>query len=182
MNGRHHAQSSSAHNRRCHMGLSGFYLLLVGQGITWFGLGVSLYFQWENRAALRELQWLSESGSSPRGLDWLASDKLNKIASGGGGSEPPNSWGQESQLKSGKPVEPIVHSVNHTTVAGTLLFWFLWLGWVLVACAIGWWVFLRQRRPWTLSEPSVGSPTDRQRALAQRQLAEVRLRKHGFAQ
>ena len=60
------------------MGASGriqLQLLVFGQAVTWFGLGISLYFQWENQVTLKELQWLGEvrvrakTGAAPGGRD-----------------------------------------------------------------------------------------------------------------
>ena len=170
------------------MGSSGrlqLQLLLFGQTITWLGLGVSVYWQWENRATLRELQWLGDIPSSPRGPELLGEGKLNRVSSaggGGGGSDPPSGFGSHPYRPSGEQSEPVVHRV-HTDRGHTLSFTsFLILGWVLLIVAVTVWIVKHCWHTVSDSDSNVGSPSERQRAVAQRQLAELRLRHNGFTQ
>ena len=165
------------------MGFGGFYLLVLGQGITWCGLGVSLYLQWENRAALRELQWLGETSTPPRGFEPLASERLNRVASGGGGDpDPARTWDSEyhTRPKGGSP--GVVHSLDDKSLGLGFTSILLGFGWLLFFITGIWWLVGQRISTRDGAEESVSSPSERQRAIAQRQLAEVRLRKHGFTQ
>ena len=164
-----------------HMGASGriqLQLLVFGQAVTRFGLGISLYFQWENRVTLRELQWLGES-TVHRSLEFGEEQKLNRVANSGGD---PEDRGPPVGKRPNTPTrEPEIHAVRVGQDGPAITTLILWLGWVLVAL-FGLGFFLqRKSRSEEVREETVGSPSERQRAVAQRQLAEVRLRKNGFA-
>ena len=136
------------------MGFGGFYLLVLGQGITWCGLGVSLYLQWENR-----------------------------VASGGGGDpDPARTWDSEyhTRPKGGSP--GVVHSLDDKSLGLGFTSILLGFGWLLFFITGIWWLVGQRISTRDGAEESVSSPSERQRAIAQRQLAEVRLRRHGFTQ
>lgn len=164
-----------------HMGASGriqLQLLVFGQAVTWFGLGISLYFQWENRVTLKELQWLGES-TVQRSLDIGEDLKLNRVANSGGEPEdrnPPVGKRPKTPSK-----EPEIHAVRLEGESHSFTTLALWLGWVLVALFGLGFILQRKSRPVDSQEETVGSPSERQRSIALRQLAEVRLRRNGFA-
>ena len=164
------------------MGSSGslaLQLLIFGQTVTWLGLSFSLYLQWENRSALRELQWLSDTGSHPRGFDIQAEGRTQRVSANEGGGDP------EGDISNRKSRGPDDFKQQIRTFPGEqagVRIWdlFLVLGWILVLLfGFGWWLQKRQQQPEI--EDGVNSPTEKQRALAQRQLAEVRLRRNVFA-
>ena len=164
------------------MGSSGslaLQLLIFGQTVTWLGLSFSLYLQWENRAALRDLQWLSETGSHPRSFEVQAESRSQKVSSNEGGGDPE---GDNLHRKSRGP-DSIKQQFQ--TFPGEHTRFRVWdllliLGWVLVLLlGFGCWLQRKHQRPEI--EEGANSPLEKQRALAQRQLAEVRLRRNVFA-
>lgn len=164
------------------MGSSGslaLQLLIFGQTVTWLGLSFSLYLQWENRSALRDLQWLSETGSHSRSFEFPAEGRNQKVSANEGGGDPE---GEFSNRKSRGPDGFREQIQTFPSEQTGLRIWdlFLILGWILVLLfGIGCWLQRKQQQPEI--EEGVSSPSEKQRALAQRQLAEVRLRRNVFA-
>ena len=153
-------------------------LLVVGNLISLAGFGVTLYQQQLDRLSLRELQLRLELAGEQRSSWTTASGQERRSGAGPGDPEP-------GKTELGRGVEPaesprVAVTPGNSSVFGEsklvvgLLFGLV----VLVLVLITGLVVCR----WTACgiEESETSPTEKQRRLAQRQLAELRLRRHGF--
>ena len=156
-------------------------LLLLGNLVSLAGLGFPLYQQQLDRAVLRELQLRAEL-SGPRVVPWTpSSGREQQLGAGPGQPQPGKSdlgWEFEKpgqRTKTSVPPKEETKGSEQEFVFGLVVSG-IGLILVIVAGLISYCFLVRGEK-----EAELGpSPTERQRRLAQRQLAELRLRRHGF--
>ena len=154
-------------------------LFLLGQFVTLSGFGVTLYLQQVDRAALRDLQFRLElQASKVRELDWKQGQAKSSGGAGGDpeGEVPTTVRGEIKKPKTSSQFSNTSEGDNSPSKLVSVVFGLVGLV-CFAATLCCWWNHWREQRP-----VLVGSPVERQRELAHRQLAELRLKKHGFGQ
>lgn len=154
-------------------------ILVLGQLVSLGGFGVTLFLQQSDRAALRELQFRLEIQAGQ--VRELSGKQSQAKSSGGAGGEPsgePSSSGGSGPKtsKDSKGFEernPPNHSWSFLTglVIGIGVILLILISLVLCWASRG-----------ESGSLVLGSPVEKRRELAARQLAELRLKKHGFGQ
>ena len=150
--------------------------LLLAQVSSWIGLAAVAYFQYQEAIILREVQ------DSLLELSW--EEKAKRVSArgsgrpgnGGGGSEP-DSPELYPFANSDKECVWSLGASSSATVASLLLLCGLV---ALLSALVVVRFFTRGREEEESGDRTPKSPIEHQRELAQRQLAELRLRNHGF--
>ena len=139
--------------------------------LSWSGLAVLSWFQYQDQIQLQELRELT-AGYRQGGSWHFKTEEQSGIP---GGEPSPDKSAAGVSPSTPRPDSEVVvggTSVVHWWVVGATLFTLIVILVVLAGCF--WW------RQVTATRAADSSPVERQRDLAKRQLAEVRLRRHGF--
>lgn len=139
--------------------------------LSWSGLVVLSWYQYQDQIQLQELRELTAGYRQGRAWDFKTEEQ-----SGIPGGEP-------SPDKSATGVSPSTPRPDSEVVVGGTSSYHWWLvgatlgSLIVVLILLIGWIWWRQV---TFVRAADSSPVERQRDLAKRQLAEVRLRRHGF--